>query len=74
MVAVTSLTAMSQTTLDADLRRPKSWAAAKRTLGWLLGASGVGALAGSLYLAARRTVLGLGRVIAVAGLRCWARR
>ena len=32
-------------------------------LGWLMGASGVGALGGALYLANRRTVVGLGRVI-----------
>jgi MFS family permease len=38
----------------------------ERTLGWLLGSTGVGALAGSLYLASRRSVLGLGRVIALA--------
>jgi MFS family permease len=36
------------------------------TLGLLMGASGVGALGGAFYLASRRTVLGLGRVIAVA--------
>lgn len=36
------------------------------TLGFLTGASGLGALAGSLYLASRRTVLGLGRAIAIA--------
>jgi MFS family permease len=34
------------------------------TLGFLMGASGIGALAGALSLAARRSVLGLGRVIA----------
>ncbi len=33
------------------------------TLGFLMGASGVGALAGAVTLAARRSVLGLGRVI-----------
>jgi MFS family permease len=33
------------------------------TLGYLMAAIGVGALAGALLLAARRTVLGLGRVI-----------
>ena len=33
------------------------------TLGFLMAATGVGALAGALYLAARSTVLGLGRVI-----------
>jgi MFS family permease len=36
------------------------------TLGWLLAASGVGALMGAFYLASRRTVLGLGRTIAIA--------
>jgi MFS family permease len=34
------------------------------TLGFLMGASGIGALVGALSLAARRTVLGLGKVIA----------
>lgn len=38
------------------------------TLGFLMTASGVGALAGALYLAARRTVVGLGGVIAVASV------
>jgi MFS family permease len=36
------------------------------TYGMLVGAIGVGALAGALYMASRRTVLGLGRVIVVA--------
>lgn len=36
------------------------------TLGFLLTASGCGALTGALYLASRRSVLGLGRVIIVA--------
>src|SRR6476646_8282749 len=36
------------------------------TLGWLMTASGVGALAGAFFLAARSSVVGLGRVIAVA--------
>jgi len=36
------------------------------TLGYLMTASGVGALAGAFYLASRRTVLGLGRVIVTA--------
>jgi MFS family permease len=34
-----------------------------RTLGFLMAASGVGALFGTLYLASRRSVVGLGRVI-----------
>ena len=37
-----------------------------RGLGWLMGASGVGALAGTLTLAARRGIRGLGRWIAYA--------
>jgi MFS family permease len=36
------------------------------TLGLLMGASGVGALGGAFYLASRRTVVGLGRAIAIA--------
>jgi MFS family permease len=36
------------------------------TLGFLMGASGVGALAGAVFLAARRSVLGLGRVVPIA--------
>jgi MFS family permease len=36
------------------------------TLGFLMGASGVGALAGAIYLAARKSVLGLGRLIPLA--------
>jgi MFS family permease len=33
------------------------------TLGWLMAASGLGALIGALFLAARKTVLGLGKFI-----------
>jgi len=38
------------------------------TLGILMTASGIGALAGTLYLASRRTVLGLGKVIVAASI------
>lgn len=39
------------------------------TLGFLMAMSGMGALAGAIYLAARKSVLGLGRIIALsAGL------
>lgn len=37
-------------------------------LGFLAAAPGVGALVGGVYLASRRTVLGLGRIIAIAGI------
>lgn len=36
------------------------------TFGFLMGASGVGALAGAIYLASRKSVLGLGRIIPLA--------
>ncbi len=36
-----------------------------QTLGFLMAASGVGALAGGIYLASRRTVIGLGKLIAL---------
>ncbi len=36
------------------------------TLGFLMAASGIGALSGALYLANRKTVIGLGRVIIMA--------
>ncbi len=36
------------------------------TLGFLMGATGVGALAGALYLASRTSVVGLGRLIPIA--------
>lgn len=36
------------------------------TLGFLMGAMGVGALAGALYLASRKSVVGLGRFIPIA--------
>lgn len=36
------------------------------TYGFLLGAAGVGALTGALFLASRKTVLGLGRLIPIA--------
>lgn len=39
-----------------------------RTLGFMMAASGVGALSGALYLASRSSVLGLGRVICFGAL------
>ncbi len=37
------------------------------TLGFLMGATGVGALTGAIYLASRRNVIGLDRVLSMAG-------
>ncbi len=39
-----------------------------RTLGFLMGATGIGALAGVVFLARRKTVLGLGKIIVMASL------
>src|SRR5277367_6885149 len=36
------------------------------TLGFLMGASGVGAIAGAMFLATRKNVLGLGRLLPLA--------
>ncbi|MHC5831860.1 MAG: MFS transporter, partial [Nostoc sp.] len=36
------------------------------TLGFLMAASGVGALTGGIYLATRQTILGIGKLIALA--------
>lgn len=41
-----------------------------RTLGLLLGAAGIGALASTFYLASRRLVIGLGRVVMIASVLC----
>jgi predicted MFS family arabinose efflux permease len=38
-----------------------------RTLGWLMSASGLGALSGAIYLATRKGVRGLGLVITIGG-------
>ncbi len=38
------------------------------TLGFLMATSGLGALIGTLYLASRRSVLGLGRIVALAAI------
>jgi MFS family permease len=37
-----------------------------QTLGFLLGATGVGALTGAIFLASRKSVLGLGRIVVIA--------
>jgi MFS family permease len=39
-----------------------------RLLGFLMGMSGIGALAGALFLAARRTIVGLGRIVVISGM------
>src|SRR5690606_36422183 len=38
------------------------------TLGLLMAASGLGAIAGAIFLASRKTVLGLGRIIVISSV------
>jgi MFS family permease len=64
LVATISLMAMSMSVL-MPIYATEILGGSERTLGLLLGASGLGALLGCIYLAARRSVVGLGRVIAL---------
>src|SRR5262249_8769066 len=64
LIAVTSLSVMSQATL-MPIFAGQILGGDSLTLGWLSAAAGTGALAGSLYLASRRTVIGLGKVISI---------
>ena len=65
LVAFISLVAMPYSVLLPVVAR-ETFHGGPSTLGFLTGASGLGALAGSLYLASRRTVRGLVRLAAVA--------
>lgn len=65
LLALVSLTGMPYTVL-MPVVATGTLHGGPHTLGFLMGASGVGALAGALYLASRRSVLGLGRVIPLA--------
>jgi len=64
LLALVSLLGMSYTVLMPVFATQVLHGDSK-TLGWLMAMSGVGALTGALYLASRRTVLGLGRLIAI---------
>ena len=77
LIALVSLAGMSYTVIMPVFARDILKGNAN-TLGFLLGAVGTGALTGALYLASRKTVLGLGRWIAIAasifslGLICFS--
>jgi MFS family permease len=64
LVATISLMAMSQAVL-MPIYADEIIGGRERTLGILLGSAGLGAFCGSLYLASRKSVLGLGRVIVI---------
>jgi MFS family permease len=65
LLAVVSITGMPYVVLMPVFARD-ILQGGPRTLGFLMGASGVGALAGASYLARRKTVLGLGKIIVMA--------
>lgn len=65
LLALFSLMAMPYVTL-MPIFATKILAGDAHTLGYLMAASGVGALIGGIYLSTRKTVLGLGKVIALA--------
>jgi len=67
LLALVSLLGMPYTVLMPAIATRQLHGGAN-TLGFLMTASGVGALAGALYLAARRTVLGLGRAMSTAAM------
>lgn len=68
MMSLLSLTGMPAFTVLMPIfgERFGGRAHSAETLGLLMGASGLGALAGALYLASRPTIVGLGRVMSFA--------
>jgi MFS family permease len=64
LLAIVSVAGMPYTVLMPAITA-KQLHGGPNTLGWLMAAGGVGALAGGLYLASRESVVGLGRVILV---------
>jgi MFS family permease len=67
MIALLSLVGMPYSVLMPVFAREILKGGA-HTLGFLVGAIGVGALCGALYLASRKTVRGLGKIIASAAI------
>ncbi len=65
LLALVSLMGMPYTVL-MPIFAGKILQGGPQALGFLMGATGVGALAGAIFLASRRNVLGLGRIIAMA--------
>jgi MFS family permease len=64
LLALVSFMGMPYTVLMPAVARMLGGGA--HTLGFLMAASGIGALCGTLYLASRKSVVGLGRVIVLA--------
>ncbi|PSM48284.1 MFS transporter [Chroococcidiopsis sp. CCALA 051] len=69
LLALFSLMAMPYITL-VPIFATKILGGDARTLGLLMAASGVGAIGGGIYLSTRKTVVGLGKIIALAPALC----
>ncbi len=67
LLATVSLLGMSYTVLMPVFAK-EILKGGPATFGWLMGATGVGAMGGALFLSLRRNVRGLGRVIVLASL------
>jgi MFS family permease len=65
VVALVSMLGMPYTVLMPEIAA-RTLGGGPHTLGWLMTAAGAGALTGAGYLATRSSVVGLGRVIAIA--------
>jgi MFS family permease len=68
LLALVSFMGMPYTTLMPIFAKALAPDAGARVFGFLMTASGTGALVGALYLASRHSVLGLGRVMVLATL------
>jgi MFS family permease len=69
LLALFSIMAMPYVTL-VPIFATKVLSGNAQTLGFLMAASGVGAICGGIYLSTRKTVVGLGQIIAVAPAVC----
>ena len=69
LTSVLSLSAMPYTTL-LPIFATQTLRGDAHTLGFIMAASGIGALIGGLYLSTRQTVVGLGKVIVAAPALC----
>src|SRR5690606_4069586 len=67
LIALLSMVGMPYTIL-MPVFASKIFNGGANTLGFLMGSVGVGALIGALYLASRKTVLGLGKVITISAI------
>jgi MFS family permease len=65
LLAFTSFMGMSYTVL-IPIFATEILQGGSETLGFLMGSSGIGALMGGIYLSSRKSILGLGKIVAIA--------